>query len=347
MSFNFGTRESGPGTGVIHQILEPETRNFMGRPKKKKTEEIDGTIGRFGSFPIYTRTITAYTNWTLDLETLFEKLPITYYHELPKKRGRKKLNEFHEDPNANIPYGSLITLKCKKKGEHYRLRGVNLKGSDCFCNSITVVIVLDKHINFKLYRNGTFHITGCKEIRHASEVIRYTWDYVQAIAKESSEVFSLPSGEYPIAYSEIVMNNICFPLGFKLNRTQTKDVFNHETQDEYLAVFDPNAEHAGVQIRRPIDNFEEYHQVHRMRLLKSGWECLDRPFNEMIEFLKSHDPAKANKLAHGEKSHTFMAFHGGKVIQSCPVYELMEEAFDHFVTVCQGLRSQIEDSVED
>ena len=75
----------------------------------------------FKSIKVSTKTFTATSNLNLNINELFQKLPITPYTVVPKRRGRKKKVEV-PDPNKNIPYGSIITVKCEDK-----LRGVNLK----------------------------------------------------------------------------------------------------------------------------------------------------------------------------------------------------------------------------
>ena len=58
----------------------------------------------FDNIPVSTNTFIVVTNITVDLEKIFEYLPITEYISVPKKRGRKKRNVV-PDPNNNIPDG--------------------------------------------------------------------------------------------------------------------------------------------------------------------------------------------------------------------------------------------------
>ena len=133
----------------------------------------------FNDIEVSTRTFTAITNLVIDLDELFQLLPITEYIEIPKRRGRKKKEGENINPNKHINPGSIITLKYKDS-----IRGVSLKKKKAsdkkwFRNSFTVVIVLDKHINFKVCRNGTFQMTGCKTIDHALQCVQYIWKYIK------------------------------------------------------------------------------------------------------------------------------------------------------------------------
>jgi len=99
----------------------------------------------FDDIKVSTKTYTATTNLDINIKELYEKLPVTPYTVIPKKRGRKKKCDI-VDPNINIEIGSIVTIKCEGQ-----LRGVELKPKKVklsnkqkwFNNSITIVIILD------------------------------------------------------------------------------------------------------------------------------------------------------------------------------------------------------------
>ena len=111
----------------------------------------------FETIDASTNTIIGITNWTIDVSKIYEKIPITDYVIIPKKRGRKK-KEPEIDPNKDIKCGSIIKI-----GYKGTIRGVDLKKSkhyETFRNSITVIMKIEsKFINFKLSQNGKFQIT--------------------------------------------------------------------------------------------------------------------------------------------------------------------------------------------
>ena len=102
----------------------------------------------FDDIKVSTKTFTATTNLNIQIDKLYQKLPITPYIVTLKKRGRKKKCE-NIDHNKSIEPGSIITVKYENE-----LRGVELKPKKVktgkkrkwFRNSITVVIILDKPI---------------------------------------------------------------------------------------------------------------------------------------------------------------------------------------------------------
>jgi hypothetical protein len=75
----------------------------------------------FDDIKVSTKTFIVKTNITINLEKLFNFLPVTDYIMIPKKRGRKKKVE-HVNPNKDIADGSIITMKFENN-----LKGVDLK----------------------------------------------------------------------------------------------------------------------------------------------------------------------------------------------------------------------------
>ena len=146
------------------------------------------TFPDFDDIKVSTKTFTANTNLNIQIDLLFEKLPITSYIVTPKKRGRKKKCE-QIDQNKSIKQGSIVTVKYENE-----IRGVELKPKKSktgkkkkwFRNSITVVIILDKPINFKVCRTGTFQMTGCKTHEHADLCVKYIWEYI----KEFEDIYT-------------------------------------------------------------------------------------------------------------------------------------------------------------
>ena len=117
----------------------------------------------FSGIAVSTKTIIGISNVELDIDGIFNKLPITPYVVIQRRRGRKK-KEQEPDPNQDIPIGSIITAKLAGL-----VKGVDLKQKKktdsrrkYFRNSLTIVmkIGVDKLINFKLSKNGKFQITG-------------------------------------------------------------------------------------------------------------------------------------------------------------------------------------------
>ena len=64
----------------------------------------------FSNIEVSTKTIIGVSNVELDIEGIFNKIPITPYVMVQRRRGRKK-KEQEADPNQDLPIGSIITAK--------------------------------------------------------------------------------------------------------------------------------------------------------------------------------------------------------------------------------------------
>ncbi len=166
-----------------------KVENLMQETMKSKSEGVAKDPPDFDNIEVSTKTIIAISNLTINIEKVFANLPVTKYIIVPKKRGRKS-KEVSEDPNKDIPSGSIITVKCREY-----LRGVDLKkkkskksSGKYFRNAITIVMVIDgKMINFKVSKNGKFQLTGCKNDEHAKKCIQYTWGYIRNMKDEDDK----------------------------------------------------------------------------------------------------------------------------------------------------------------
>jgi hypothetical protein len=132
-------------------------------------------IPNFDSIEVSTKTFIVLTNLTLDTVKIFSDLDVSPYVLLPKKRGRKKKNII-EDPNKNIPDGSIISLQLGNgsRGVCIKKKSKNTKPDSLkyFRNALTVIMIIDKKmLNFKISRNGKFQMTGCKYTSQAEKCI--------------------------------------------------------------------------------------------------------------------------------------------------------------------------------
>jgi len=295
----------------------------------------------FDDIKVSTKTFTATTNLNIEIKKLFEKLPITPYTVIAKKRGRKKKCEI-VNPNKDIPYGSIITIKCE--GE---LRGVELKPKKVkqgkkkkwFRNSITVVIIFDKPINFKICRNGTFQMTGCKYHQHAEDCIKYVWKYM----KDFPEIYEFKSGGTLQCLFIPSMRNIDFSLGFLVDREK----LNHymSTQKEYHCLLETSFGYTGVNIKIPLDKDISLMDIKKLTYKQSddSWLEEDTTYQEYLDLLSEKD--RESKL--GEKRYnTFLVFHSGKIIHSGLTSEFMRDVYYYFLSIMNECYEQIEERLE-
>ena len=279
----------------------------------------DLTFPKFEDIKVSTKTFTATTNLTIQIKDLYQALPITPYTVIPKRRGRKKKG-VQVDPNKDIPIGSIVTAKCE--GE---LRGVELKprknknggkGRKWFRNSITVVIILDKPINFKICRNGTFQMTGCKTHAHAELCVKYIWDYM----KDRNELYQFVRGDTLEVLFIPCMRNIDFSLGFLVDREKLNRYMS--TQDEFHCLLETSFGYTGVNIKIPLTKDISTMEVKKLEDDGQGnWKETMTTYQEYLDLLSPKEQA----VKKGDtRYNTFLVFHSGKCIASGCGDEFME-----------------------
>lgn len=286
----------------------------------------------FDDIQASTRTIIVQTNLIIDTTVLFEKLPITEYICIPKRRGRKK-KVVVSDPNKNIDDGSIITLDLSNN-----IRGVVLKkkktkqgskGIKYFRNSITVVMIVDgKKINFKMTKNGKFQITGCKNAFHAEQVVKYIWKYI----REDHSIYTLIDDEKNLKALFIpAMRNIDFSLGFSLNKERLDEFFNKQTK--YYSLLEPSIGYTGVNIKtrleKPINDL-----IIKQLIYDNDTDDWKEPiyvkYQSYIDTLSLKDQ---KKILDKPRFTTFLVFHSGKCIMSSICEDIGRDIYYDFIKI--------------
>jgi len=294
------------------------------------------TFPNFEDIKVSTRTFTSNTNLNIDLDKLFNLLPVTEYIEVPKRRGRKKKGEVI-DPNKDIEHGSIITLMYKDS-----LRGVNLKKKTknkgkFFRNSFTVVIIFDKHINFKVCKNGTFQMTGCKNIEHAMNCVKTIWEYI----KDEKDVYTFSRGNNLEVLFVPVMRNIDFSLGFVVDREKLAQYIMQET--DFFCIFELILSYTGVNIKIPMEKDIEKLRVTKLTYTKSGYKTELVTYKEYLNLLPEKDQKNKRKQS---RWNTFLVFHSGNVIMTGIDEEFMRDAYYLFLETIKICYEHIEERLD-
>ena len=294
----------------------------------------------FSDITVSTKTFTATTNLTIDIKKLFTFLPVTPYIVIPKKRGRKKKG-LQPNPNMGIKHGSIITIKCE--GE---IRGVEInpkknksgKKKKWFRNSITVVIILDKPINFKVCRNGTFQMTGCKTHEHAESCVKHLWNYIRdqedlytfTKAAPNIEVLFIPS-----------MRNIDFSLGFLVDRGKLNKYMSN--LDKFHCLLETSFGYTGVNIKIPLINDISTMKIKKLQSSGDDWKEKWTTYKEYLDLLGEKERAAKLKA---KRYNTFLVFHSGNCIMSGLTKEFMEPVYKYFTGLIRDGYDQIEERLD-
>lgn len=318
------------------------TPELIADEKKSLSERLIKDLGypKFEDIPVSTKTIIVLTNITIDLQKLFETLPITEYILVPRKRGRKKKG-ITPDPNKDIPCGSIINVQLAGKVRGTLIKKKKEGKSDHFRNSVAIVMKAhDKMINFKISRNGKFQMTGCKTDSHAETCVKHLWEYV----KDFPEVFKLTERNFKATFIP-AMRNIDFSLGFHVDRESLDRYMNSQT--DYFSLLETSIGYTGTNIKIPVEKKITDLQLKQLvySKKKDSWkEPKMVPYEYYLDRLKEKDRTK--KL---EKTcyNTFLVFHSGKVIMSSMCEQFAKETFYQFLDIVTKNKEEFREKLDE
>lgn len=294
----------------------------------------------FDNIAVSTKTFTATTNISIDLDKLYDMIETVPYEVPVKKRGRKKKGEVDVKP-PDVPYGSIVTLKYEGQ-----LKGVNLKPvkkgakTSWFRNAITIVIMLDKPLNFKVCKNGTFQMTGCKRDEHPEYCVKVIWD----ILSKDPTCYEFTRGDG--SFSSLIvpsMRNIDFDLGFKVDREKLGNYLNRE-DTKLHCLLEPSFGYTGVNIKIPLLTTRDNMEVVKLEKelgdpgADGGWTRTETDYREYLSILDDKTREKKQKE---QRYNTFLVFHSGKVIFSGLTADLMRTTYYDFMQIIDTASSEI------
>ena len=323
------------------RFVKQNPDDHEGWVSKKETKKKTTGVKEFDDIPIYTMTMVIVSNWIVDIEKLFHNLPITPFTIIPKKRGRKKGDPV-EDPNKDIPIGSVISIISDNKHRGVILKEKKRKEKKTsaigFRNSISIVIKVskDKFINTKLSKNGKFQVTGSKDLSHTLSCLDYMWRYIQALG-----VYRFKNEEtVPRCVVKVVMTNINYHIGYSINR-QALDM-HMNTNTRFVSIYIPTYRYSGVNIKFPAKNHVDD------RLKSVYWNddgkmiVTQGMYRQYLNLLSDKDRKKEENR---DRYHTWLIFQSGSVIQSGPNYSEMKKMRAMFMDILQKHKYTIQERV--
>lgn len=292
----------------------------------------------FEDISVSTQTFTICTNLQINMQELFDKIPITPYTVVPKKRGRKKkmdtVNSIEE-----LPYGSVVTAKyiTKVKGVELKPKKTKVgKKNKWFRNSITIVIMFDKFINFKICNNGTFQMTGCKSTEHAEDCVKFIWDLI----KEDNTLYSFTRGDTVEMHIIPSMRNIDFSLGFLIDR---------EKLNKYIisipeCILEDSIDYTGVNVKFPLKQSILDMKIKQITYDKTNDSWVDSTmlYKDITDIL----PKDRNNRLKVEKYNTFLIFHSGKIIMSGLTKDFMKDVYYEFLDIIKNGYNDIKEKLD-
>lgn len=289
----------------------------------------------FNDIPISTRTIIVSTNTTIHIENMFNKLPITPYKIVEKKRGRKK-KDFIDSIQNEIDDGSIVSIKYQGN-----IRGVDLKkkkkSNKFFRNAVTIVIYVNKKlINLKISANGKLQVTGCKDIDICKLAIKHLFD----IVVNDIDTFLEKYEEHINIVFNNVMTNKDFSFGFMVNRENLDNIIN--TNTEYKSLLETSFGYTGVNIKMKLSkNIKRDFNCIKLCTKTKQYNDYIMNYSEYINMLTDKELVKENKDRH----ITFLIFQSGNVIMSGMNELFMEGYYNKFLDIVEHNIGLVKDTL--
>lgn len=315
----------------------------------------------FDEIPISTSTIIGIPNINLNLENLFNNLPVV-----------------NIDPNDNITYreGDIILINYN---ERYRGYHPKMCKTNYFRNTLTVVIfVKNKKQNVKIFTTPTSESSnkiqqpGCKHINDCITTFCYLWKHIY----QHCQYTILNNEKYVSIILQIVMSNVNFNINFSVNREKLDKIINQKQINPYNSIMQPNFGHTGVNITAPITddvtNFDmDKYIIDEFNLSNDNTYPLNIQICQVSDSDKNNDYIKNNnymKIYHtkisfnsflntlhekeknrqlqliNEKTNTFLVFYSGKVIMSGFIPKFMKTPYTDFCSLLERLKPEIEET---
>jgi TATA-box binding protein (TBP) (component of TFIID and TFIIIB) len=294
---------------------------------------------KFEELKVSTRTIIAATGLQLNIESIFENLEVD-------------MNKSQEKTMNGIRYRFVAVYfknewkKIDEWNPKYHHRSKSSSENDVkrsFRNALNMIYEIDgeKHVNFKISKNGKFQLTGCKEYNYAKTCVL---DCVQRIFQSIPQAILEPSidslNQKGISISfQTVMTNLDFHVGFMVNRQKLDNWINQKTV--FYSLLETSFGYTGVNIKFPLDM--EWWNVKCPVLQFFPFEnrIVDTT-QPLIEFIPTD---VMNRYKKKGRYNTFLVFHSGKVIMSGMFLETMEKDYNHFIDLMKEWEPTIKEKI--
>jgi hypothetical protein len=286
---------------------------------------------KFSDLGVSTKTVMAYSNVLLNVESIFNKLDV-YEISDPPLTKKKKL------PNLKLldsPHGKIVSLRLKNKFRGLvtkRLEGKQLENATkYFLNQITCVISLGdkRNINVFIFKTS-FKIVGCKTQKTAEEVVAILWEqYI----KPMKDCYVIKDDDPPNFTFETVMTNVDFSLGFDIDRKKLNTLLNlPQFKDRIHMSRYETTGNANVNVQFKITNSDEHYL--KMSDNNGKWVITN------VDDISYKDNKKKKKKKHT----TFLVFQSSKTIASARYTINMESDYNYFINLINKNRDLIEET---
>jgi TATA-box binding protein (TBP) (component of TFIID and TFIIIB) len=286
----------------------------------------------FGELKVSTRTVIATVNVELDIENIFQEIPMIQKMVPPILKTDKEGDD-------QMVHTRIDTMYYKNRTRTWTSRGIyqNEESTKSFRNALNVIMLLggSKKINFKVSKNGKFQITGCKSLDHARIA---TFSFLNILTEYCPNYLRISSNDSLIRiFFQIVMTNVDCGTGFCINRQSLDKIINKQTP--YHSLLETSFGYTGVNIKFPVQT-----NWYELKVPILEWEInrpttlqmYDRPLKELVEEPSNKKP----------KYNTFLVFHSGQFIMSGMHEGTMRDDYNRFMGILKNYQPHIRENLE-
>jgi TATA-box binding protein (TBP) (component of TFIID and TFIIIB) len=289
----------------------------------------------FADIPVSTQTFTVRSNIQhIELHRFYEELqPKDPESKNPlSDDGRRaaailsinyKDNKKGSDPEKDKKVKKKRTIKEQKKPKRN------------FLNCITLIIQIEKRINIKIFKNGVFQLTGCKNV---DNVRRCLILILQELSKTDCFKFTEGATNFDI-YIISAMRNIDFDLGFKVNRTLLSDYLTYiYDEDDDVIIPDAIGNKMDVKVKLRMTRKELEH-IPIIKLSYPSFKETTVLYKDCLNVIEPNKKKLENKLK--DKFVTISVFQNGKVLLSAIDASIQEKYYDWFINLIKKIEDDI------
>jgi TATA-box binding protein (TBP) (component of TFIID and TFIIIB) len=222
-----------------------------------------------------------------------------------------------------------------------------------FLNCITLIIQIEKRINIKIFKNGVFQLTGCKDIDNVRRCLKLILTELSkaneriGATQGSPTCFQFEEGSDDfVIYIKSAMRNIDFDLGFKVNRSLlAKWLTRIYEEDDDVIIPDAIGNKMDVKVKLRIAREELEH----LPVTKITNPTHAKPKEEEVLYkncLHIIEPDKKKletKLK--DKFVSISVFQNGKVLLSAMDASIQEKYYEWFTNLISEIEEVIKPTV--
>lgn len=288
----------------------------------------------FSDIPVSTQTFTVRSNiQTIELHRFYDELQPMDPESFPESAIiciKYQQNKKGCDPEKD--------LKTRRKRATSKERAPKRN----FLNCITLIIQIEKRINIKIFRNGVFQLTGCKDKDNVRKCIKLI---LTELSEAACFQFEGEATDFVI-YIKSAMRNIDFNLGFKVNRTllaKRLTCIYEDDDDVIIPDLIGNKMDVKVKLRITREELENLPVIKITNFAHGSPKEEEILYKNCLHIIEPDKKKLETKLK--DKFVSISVFQNGKVLLSAMDASIQERYYEWFTNLISEIEGDIKPPV--